>query len=260
MRKGKDAFTLIEMLVVVVVIGILAAALIPRLQWWQERARDMKRKVDINTIANALMIYKEDNGQYRSSFINYPSLLRDPYVCWDDKCTHMDGIFTIDKTYTWGVLPLNSIPKDPQPSNIIYPLSIMDFGGFDWLMLWEQTYIQWEYWYIRDQWYDNKEIVFLVAHVENLSNVNFWQQVPITSLIEFKEFTDYWWRNYDEVKPWYEAATSSDDKILCKNVTYNINPTYPPFRDMSYYIHNCQIMADSAASAKQWQYYVRILR
>ncbi|MEI7477618.1 MAG: prepilin-type N-terminal cleavage/methylation domain-containing protein [bacterium] len=63
-HNQKKTFTLIEMLIVVVIIGILAAALIPRLQSVQARARDTKRKADLHQIATALEIYKEDNGNY----------------------------------------------------------------------------------------------------------------------------------------------------------------------------------------------------
>ncbi len=62
--KTKKAFTLIEMLIVVVIIGILAAALIPRLQSVQGRARDTKRKADISQLGSALAIYKSDVGTY----------------------------------------------------------------------------------------------------------------------------------------------------------------------------------------------------
>ena len=55
-RTLKKTFTLIEMLIVIVIIGILAAALIPRLQSVQERARDTRRKTDISAIYNALQI------------------------------------------------------------------------------------------------------------------------------------------------------------------------------------------------------------
>jgi len=65
MAHKQKSFTLIEMLIVVVIIGILAAALIPRLQSVQARARDTKRKADLHQIATALEIYKEDNWNYK---------------------------------------------------------------------------------------------------------------------------------------------------------------------------------------------------
>jgi type II secretory pathway pseudopilin PulG len=52
------------MLIVIVIIGILAAALVPRLQAVQGRARDTKRKADLRTIYNALEVYIVDNGKY----------------------------------------------------------------------------------------------------------------------------------------------------------------------------------------------------
>lgn len=62
--KMKKAFTLIEMLIVIVIIGILAAALIPRLLSVQGRARDTKRKADLQQIGSALAIYKIDNSTF----------------------------------------------------------------------------------------------------------------------------------------------------------------------------------------------------
>lgn len=61
---SKKTFTLIEMLIVVVIIGILAAALVPRLQSTQWRARDSIRKKDTQTAITALTMYYTDNQNY----------------------------------------------------------------------------------------------------------------------------------------------------------------------------------------------------
>lgn len=61
MRNVKKAFTLIEMLIVIVIIGILATALIPRLIGIQARARDTARDAGMRTIVQALELYAVDN-------------------------------------------------------------------------------------------------------------------------------------------------------------------------------------------------------
>ena len=63
MRKSTSGFTLVEILIVIVIIGILAAALVPRLTSAQSKARDLRRKTDLMTIHKALRIFYEDNGR-----------------------------------------------------------------------------------------------------------------------------------------------------------------------------------------------------
>ena len=64
LQLRKRAFTLIELLIVITIIGILAVALIPRLTGGPARARDAQRKADLQQIATALEFYNQDNGGY----------------------------------------------------------------------------------------------------------------------------------------------------------------------------------------------------
>jgi len=63
-RAKKRAFTLIEILVVVAIIGILAAIVILMLDKAQSRSRDSRRIADLNTIAQAISLYRENNDTY----------------------------------------------------------------------------------------------------------------------------------------------------------------------------------------------------
>jgi type II secretion system protein G len=64
MKTLRKWFTLVEMLIVIVIIGILAAALIPRLTGAQDQARDTARLADLNQIGTALAVYNADNNAY----------------------------------------------------------------------------------------------------------------------------------------------------------------------------------------------------
>jgi general secretion pathway protein G len=58
----RKAFTLIEMLIVIVIIGILAAALVPRMMSARDKAADVAVKADLQQIAGAISSYGMDNG------------------------------------------------------------------------------------------------------------------------------------------------------------------------------------------------------
>ena len=64
-RKSKTAgFTIVELLIVIVVIGILAAITIVAYNGIQQRARDTARKSDLAAIAKLLNLYKIDKGDF----------------------------------------------------------------------------------------------------------------------------------------------------------------------------------------------------
>jgi general secretion pathway protein G len=66
--KKKNGFTLIEIMLVVIIIGALAAMVIPRMSGRSEQAKVAVAKADIDAnIATALKMYELDNGMFPST-------------------------------------------------------------------------------------------------------------------------------------------------------------------------------------------------
>jgi len=74
--KKRSAFTLVELMLVVIIISVLAAMVIPRLTGRSEEARKGVAKADVDlNIATALKLYELDNGKFPS---NLDALLVNP--------------------------------------------------------------------------------------------------------------------------------------------------------------------------------------
>lgn len=71
-------FSLIEILVVVVIIGILAAIVVPRVMDEPDRARVTKAQQDIQALVTALNMYRLDNYVYPSTEQGLEALVRQP--------------------------------------------------------------------------------------------------------------------------------------------------------------------------------------
>lgn len=67
-RWGKQSgFTIVELLIVIVVIGILAAITIVAFNGVQAKARDTQRKQNLNDLAKMISIYRMDVGDYMTT-------------------------------------------------------------------------------------------------------------------------------------------------------------------------------------------------
>jgi general secretion pathway protein G len=77
-RQNERGFTLIEIMVVVVILGILAAIIVPRLLSRPDEAKVTKAKVDIKGLEEALGLFKLDNGFYPSTEQGLKALVSKP--------------------------------------------------------------------------------------------------------------------------------------------------------------------------------------
>ncbi|MDD5691169.1 MAG: type II secretion system major pseudopilin GspG [Candidatus Omnitrophica bacterium] len=77
--KAKSGFTLIELMLVVIILGVLAAMVMPRLSGRSEQAKSSVAKTDISAnIATALDLYELDNGRYPTTEQGLSALVTKP--------------------------------------------------------------------------------------------------------------------------------------------------------------------------------------
>lgn len=77
-QRDSAGFSLIELMVVIVILGLLAATLVPRIMDRPDEAKVAKTKTDIRTIETALRFYKLDNGRYPTTEQGLKSLVAKP--------------------------------------------------------------------------------------------------------------------------------------------------------------------------------------
>jgi len=103
--QHQRGFSLIEIMVVVVILGILASIVVPKIMSRPDEARIVKAKQDVLAIQNALDLYKLDNGVYPTTDQGLMALVEKPTT----------EPFPRDwKPY------LKSLPKDPWGREYLY--------------------------------------------------------------------------------------------------------------------------------------------
>ena len=105
-RRG---FTLIEIMLVMVILGILAGLIIPRIMGRPEEARRTKARIQIESIETALKLYKLDNGLYPTTEQGLQALVEPPSV------GKLAGAWR-----EGGYLEKGRVPKDPWDNEYVY--------------------------------------------------------------------------------------------------------------------------------------------
>ena len=117
--KTNHGFTLIELMVVIVILGILVSFIAPRLMGRPDEAKQVKARVQIESLETAIKLYKLDNGIYPTTEQGLQALIEQPQTG------------TLPKKWRkGGYLEKGKVPKDPWGNEFIY-LSPGAHGDYD---------------------------------------------------------------------------------------------------------------------------------
>jgi len=101
-QQRQRGFTLLEIMVVIVILGILASLTIPSLMSNKDRADHQKAVSDIVTLENALDMYRLDNSRYPTTTQGLPALVKKPEMAPLPRNYRSDGYIRRLPEDPWG--------------------------------------------------------------------------------------------------------------------------------------------------------------
>ena len=108
-QNGIRGFTLIELMVVIVILGILAGLIVPRIMGRPEEAKQLKAKLTIESLETSLRLYKLDTGSYPTTEQGLQALIERP------------DTGNVPKGYRdSGYLEKGRVPRDPWENEFVY--------------------------------------------------------------------------------------------------------------------------------------------
>ena len=105
--QERAGFTLLEIMIVIVILGLLAALVVPKLIGRTEEAKQTQSRLQIKNIEQALQLFKLDNGFYPETQQGIQALVHAPEVGRIPKNYRKEGY-------------LDRVPKDPWGSPYVY--------------------------------------------------------------------------------------------------------------------------------------------
>jgi len=86
------AFTLLELMIVIVILGLLATVVMPRILDRPDKARHTKAQVEIANLKASLGLFKVDTGRYPTTTEGLAALVADPGVNGYNKDGYLDKV------------------------------------------------------------------------------------------------------------------------------------------------------------------------
>lgn len=125
-RRRTGGFTLIELLLVIVILGVLAAIVVPRFAGTGERARQAAAKTQISAFSTALSAFEVDNGYFPRGKDGLQALIVKPNDApnWRNPYLEEKGGIPADP---WGRPYIYESPGKHNTSS--YDISSMGFDG-----------------------------------------------------------------------------------------------------------------------------------
>lgn len=117
LTKKQGGFTLLEVMVVIVILGILASMVVPNLMGNKDKADQQKAVSDIVSLENALDMYRLDNSVYPSTEQGLEALVSKPSISPEPRNYRSDGY-------------VKRLPQDPWRNNYLL-LSPGEHGKLD---------------------------------------------------------------------------------------------------------------------------------
>jgi general secretion pathway protein G len=121
MKRHEQGFTLIEIMVVVVILGVLSALIVPNIIGRPDEARVAAARLGVQQVGNALEYYRLDNGFYPSTDQGLEALVSEPSGFPEPRNWNPEGY-------------LDNVPVDPWGEAYLYfsedrTIDVYSFGA-----------------------------------------------------------------------------------------------------------------------------------